>query len=374
MRRTDSISPLTPSTAKHAWLSRYPVKERIFIYYMSFFAAISLLTVLTNSLFGFAFSYNIKWLIILVFCTVMVALALRQVWTPWVHRIGIYLLTLVILPGAWLSSSGLTSPAIVYSIAMLLLINFLTTGLERFILNLMLIAINLALIALYYVHPDLYWSMAPEEQLLDWMANVAVMFVFIALQLSVLERAYERERMANQEKTERLERLSHTDPLTGVDNRLHLEQDIDACIVQARQSQTTFAVLIMDLDHFKRFNDFYGHLQGDECLKTIGSLLLRTVKRDSDRVYRFGGEEFLVLLPQTDLNAAQALAEQVRAQIKAAAIPHEQSLSSTVLTTTIGVAEYDDTITSAAAMIARADTALYEGKRAGRDQVCVWCA
>ncbi|MCB9507413.1 MAG: GGDEF domain-containing protein [Myxococcales bacterium] len=162
----------------------------------------------------------------------------------------------------------------------------------------------------------------------------------------------------------RLEELIRVDPLTGLPNRVALEQQLDSFVARARES-SPLGVVIVDLDHFKRLNDTHGHLAGDDALAAAASAIAATA-RTADVVARLGGEEFVVAAPMTGVDGARQLAERVRA-----AIADLKVVDGTVgLRASCGVATWRDG-DSAAAMLARADSALRIAKRSGRDRVVV---
>ena len=127
---------------------------------------------------------------------------------------------------------------------------------------------------------------------------------------------------------------------------------------------------MLDIDHFKAYNDYYGHLQGDECLRRIGRILTQWTKRPADLAVRYGGEEFACILPDTDLPGAVAVAEHIRQAIVQAAIPHEKSLIDGWVTASFGVASmHCSGHQSVEALVGQADTMLYQAKAAGRNRV-----
>ncbi len=353
----------------HAYRSHYSVKERIFLLYMIFISFLAVLTIFTNILYRLDFSFNYKWLGLGAFCTGMGFLALKGIRTALIHRIGMYVLAFGILPLSWLSSSGLVSPSIMYSIVMMLLINFLLEGKERFAVNALFLMENLGLISLYRYRPQMFKTLSGEEQFLDWMINVPIVFIFIALLLIVFERAYEKERQQSSEKTRKLEILSKTDPLTGLANRLNLEHDIDSLIQEQRTGGQGFSLIILDVDRFKIYNDTYGHLQGDVCLKMISRILQESTKSCESAVYRFGGEEFLIILPGEGSSGAMVFAQQLKEDIAQAAIPFENSEISPVVTVSMGITFTADPETRTAVLLKQADTALYQAKLSGRNRI-----
>ncbi|WP_280540196.1 sensor domain-containing diguanylate cyclase [Chromohalobacter sp. 11-W] len=161
---------------------------------------------------------------------------------------------------------------------------------------------------------------------------------------------------------------SLVDPLTKLGNRRMLENRLDVALPLTRRLDCTVSVLMMDVDHFKPYNDYYGHPAGDECLVQISGVLRDTFRRETDIVVRLGGEEFLVLLIDTPSQEAWRLADAMRGMIQAMGIPHEYSPTAKVVTVSVGVvtsppgvgADIDD-------MIACADEALYACKAQGRN-------
>jgi diguanylate cyclase (GGDEF)-like protein len=160
-----------------------------------------------------------------------------------------------------------------------------------------------------------------------------------------------------------LSQQAQTDELTGALNRRGLLQQLEAVHANAVQGQASYALMMVDVDHFKAINDLHGHAQGDQVLQTV-SANLRAALRSDDRVGRWGGEEFCVLLPRTQLRDAEQLAQRVATRI---ATPN----SGIRVTVSIGVSEYGPTDLDLQAVIRRADDALYEAKETGRNRVVV---
>jgi diguanylate cyclase (GGDEF)-like protein len=175
-----------------------------------------------------------------------------------------------------------------------------------------------------------------------------------------------------------VEHESITDPLMGIYNRRYLEPRLEDEVARALRYHTPLSVLLIDIDHFKRVNDVHGHPVGDQVLQGIARCVLQAV-RESDIVARYGGEEIIVLAPNTPLNTARRLAERLRAMIEAAsfALPVSQTgARAGVLrvTASIGVASLGQQARDARTLIRRADEALYKAKEAGRNRVEVAAA
>ena len=177
-----------------------------------------------------------------------------------------------------------------------------------------------------------------------------------------LTSVFNRMLVSLREHRTELERLSSTDVLTGLSNRRHLMSTLDGELERARRGKQTFSILMLDVDHFKAYNDEHGHQAGDEVLARLGAMLRESV-RAYDCAARYGGEEFLVMLSATDRAAAAAVAERIHERFRG------ERFEGGPVTVSIGVAEYPADGDRVDAVIARADAALYDAKRAGRDRV-----
>lgn len=185
-------------------------------------------------------------------------------------------------------------------------------------------------------------------------------------EFAALERA-RRELHQRQRLEDELKRQATTDPLTGLFNRRHYEALFEREVRRARRYNRPLALCVLDLDYFKRINDSYGHSAGDTAL-TVCADVCRAVLRDSDIAGRLGGEEFIILLPDTDVAGATRVAERLRVLLASTDVVARQQRFR--LTATIGVTELRPEDQSINDLILRADQALYEGKRAGRNRVC----
>jgi diguanylate cyclase (GGDEF)-like protein len=167
-----------------------------------------------------------------------------------------------------------------------------------------------------------------------------------------------------------LRSLAFLDGLTGVANRRRFDEALDAECRRCRRSGAPLALIMVDIDHFKAYNDFYGHQNGDACLRAIAMTLKARFGRSHDLVARYGGEEFVCLMPECDLAAGRAKADEIRAAVVALRIPHCTSPSCDVVTISVGIAVADTTSECTATdLVAAADRGLYQAKRAGRNQV-----
>ena len=169
-------------------------------------------------------------------------------------------------------------------------------------------------------------------------------------------------------KTPRLHDRAILDSLTGLFTRWHFDIRIEEMFRLARRYATPFSLVLMDIDHFKRVNDTHGHRAGDAALREIASVVTTSI-RNCDSAFRYGGEEFAILLPETTADGAALLAERLRAKVKA----HPLKTDGAVVRVTIslGVAEYGPNLSSHGELIGLADRALYKVKQDGRDAVAI---
>ncbi|KGK42579.1 diguanylate cyclase [Nitrincola sp. A-D6] len=180
------------------------------------------------------------------------------------------------------------------------------------------------------------------------------------------------ERKKNEEELLRLQHelqeLSFKDALTGVANRRMFDERLEAEWMHAQRHQQPLSLIMIDIDLFKQYNDMYGHVQGDSCLKQVAQTLNSAVLRSGDFFARFGGEEFVLILPQTEIDAAVKVAERCRKLIFKQQIPHPASDVSSVLTISIGVGTHTPARQDQASdFIEAVDRRLYASKQQGRN-------
>jgi diguanylate cyclase (GGDEF)-like protein len=173
------------------------------------------------------------------------------------------------------------------------------------------------------------------------------------------------------EQINMIKRLSMHDQLTSLPNRHFFEEQVATEWRRALREKVPMSLMMIDIDHFKNYNDTHGHLQGDVALRVVAKAFSETLKRPGDFIARWGGEEFIVLLTNVDLQQAVFLAEKLRKKIESAEIPLLDNSGNTKLTVSIGVDSWKHSQTkSLDALIVSADNYLYTAKRNGRNQVC----
>ena len=244
---------------------------------------------------------------------------------------------------------------------------------------LLVILMTTGLAALYHHWPGIIAFMLPlwGTALLAGIQNhphTEVRFlilwgIFTAILLygrRILKRWYDEAWNTHQENMrliQRLESIANQDALTGTANR----RALNAYLAEIWQQKTPLALMMIDVDYFKRYNDHYGHQAGDDCLSTVAQVLKMAVRAEGDLVARYGGEEFVIALPGVSLARATSIAERIQQKINEAAIPHEASAVASVVTVSMGVVASDGTVPMET-LIARADSALYQAKNKGRNR------
>lgn len=188
----------------------------------------------------------------------------------------------------------------------------------------------------------------------------------IGFMFDISERKKTEEKLISLQKE--LQELSFKDGLTGVANRRMFDSVMELEWANARRNKQSLSLIMIDIDYFKQYNDHYGHIQGDDCLKRVAQVLSSAGTRARDFSARFGGEEFVLVLPETEAESAYKVAERCRKLIANENIPHEKSQSGQLLTVSLGVGSiipsHDDEPT---AFIEEVDRRLYQAKQKGRN-------
>ncbi len=202
---------------------------------------------------------------------------------------------------------------------------------------------------------------------------------FVFLQSVVLSRRYSKaftrieelfqEKTKLEGETLTFQTLSYIDSLTGLANRRRMDEYLRQEWQRSRRNGTALSMIMLDIDFFKQYNDRYGHPAGDEVLRAVAAALEKSARRPADFIARYGGEEFVVLLPDTGLDGAHALAEIIRKRIMELLIPHEGSSVAEVLTVSLGCASMVPTEEKTSGeLLVMADRMLYDAKKAGRNR------
>lgn len=187
-----------------------------------------------------------------------------------------------------------------------------------------------------------------------------------------ITKARIRNHIRLKQQADLLESLSLLDALTGIPNRRRFDEALASELKRALRDGTPLSLLMIDIDHFKQYNDYYGHGAGDGCLQRVAAELSQGVVRPSDLVARYGGEEFVVILPETDQASALQIAERLRQRIEKLGLTHACSAAEPVVTISVGVATQASIPENFLPQMLSdaADKALYMAKEGGRNRVC----
>jgi diguanylate cyclase (GGDEF)-like protein/PAS domain S-box-containing protein len=183
--------------------------------------------------------------------------------------------------------------------------------------------------------------------------------------------AISRDMTEHKDLEQKLASLATLDGLTGIANRRHFDEHLEKEWARARRDGTALSLLLIDVDHFKKYNDRYGHQSGDACLKSIAQVLAAQARRPADIAARYGGEEFVLLLPDTDRAGCELIGSKVQDSLAVLGINHELNLPSQKVTVSIGgaIAAFHDAKASSASLVEAADRALYAAKDEGRNRL-----
>jgi diguanylate cyclase (GGDEF)-like protein len=206
-------------------------------------------------------------------------------------------------------------------------------------------------------------------------SGLAGLMLCVYLLVSVLKRMEFGARQALHAANARLERQALTDALTGIPNRHRFDQVLEEEWARHERAGLPLSIALVDADFFKAFNDEYGHLVGDECLRMVAKVIQSSVRRPGDFCARFGGEEFVIVLPNTDEAGAVRTAEMIRDRMRELRIAHARSAVGPHVTVSIGIsttiptrdASYQDLLNDA-------DMAMYRAKASGRDRIVLAAA
>ncbi len=335
-------------------------------------AAEALLTLLSMIYIKRNESYPVFWVGVLV-CTVTLAeLVLHEKLEQLAKNMIIYGIALVLIP-AWVMVRGsIAIGAILYIFVILLSLNLVATKLQRYIINPCLFVFLVAVMS-YEYYKNKFIAIVPveEEIALYYSLVVPLAFILVMWMVVVMIDKHKSDHKSLVLKNEELRRMMRIDTLTGLYNKQFLNEQIKSYMSMSRRSEVPLSVIVIDIDYFKYYNDHYGHIQGDRCLVRVAEIINYSVMRDSDSVFRFGGEEFVVLLYNVKAMDALMVGQRIVDNIRDAKIKHNGSHIDDYVTVSAGLFTFDGKKEMTTNSVIRmADEALYIAKNEGRNRIC----
>jgi len=204
----------------------------------------------------------------------------------------------------------------------------------------------------------------------DWNPDFLTEAINLRLTKQELVTSLTNTNKQQEALNKRLEAISTVDGLTNLANRRYFDDALQRELLRAQRAKTPISLILLDIDFFKQYNDEYGHLAGDNCLRLISTVLQENVKRPGDMAARYGGEEFCIIMPDTDQRGVMKLAEQIKQDVESLNIPHNKSRITNHVTVSMGIASMVPGLqVTTNTLINAADKALYTAKKDGRNLI-----
>lgn len=216
-------------------------------------------------------------------------------------------------------------------------------------------------------------SISVTEGNFEKIVVMIVAIIFMVIMVGMLKKKFDRKNQELMDSNNKLQALVTIDPLTGLSNRRALDDIYEMYLAHAIRNRQPISCIIIDIDDFKQINDTFGHLKGDECLQYAADVLDRSVKRASDFVGRYGGDEFVILLPDTDEDGVKFVSDRLRSEMAKMRVVDATSTQIMDLTVSAGLATMiPDANAEKSILLKYADRALYEAKRQGKNRMVVY--
>ena len=345
--------------------SNVPLRERLY-YGMS---AAGLVSAIVGFISTLMVGLSLSGILAAASCSItLIAISIYAVKTKNFDRASILSSTvfnLLIFPINFIYAGGIDGGMPIYFVMGIFAAFLLLKGKIRNILILLYLIVYIALFFVAYYNPDIIVPFpSAEGRIVDLIFAMVIVSLFTGVVISIIGYEYSIEHEKAELLNHRLHQVAIKDPLTNLFNRRYLMQQLKYQIGKAKQEEYALALIIFDIDFFKKINDTYGHLIGDEVLKKFSELILSQV-RGNDFVGRYGGEEFFLILVETDSEDALRLAERIRKKVSSS-ILSEKIAGPITISGGIGIYQHEMNVEQ---LIAVADKNLYKAKFAGRNKI-----
>lgn len=312
------------------------------------------------------------WLLIVLTALATAEASLRVKKIQIIRELTLIMSNFIFLPLGLYLAGSITTPASIYVLLLVINVCLLAEGLRRLVYFFAIAVITFLFIVIELYFPDLliFKTTSVEENLQLWsivyLGVAWVVFREVSSVVNVL--ASHRKRLTEMNRD--LYHENTIDGLTNAFNKKYLMEVLDASLLGLRRKNSSLGILLLDIDDFKAYNDGYGHMKGDDCLKEVVSVINGCLHRDSDRIFRFGGEEFVIILDSTDLEGAVNVAQKILDSFRRRGIVHEYSPTAPYVTGSIGIAVFgrQHLNLSRDDLLKYPDEAMYEAKKGGKNQ------
>jgi len=366
---------------KHIYFLRhteeYHYKARILVFTHSYILALGLISLSAHLILGIHKQEMPFWIFLCIFAFLILEASLRiqnleKLMTFSSAILSIY--SFIVVPIGIYISGSITTPSSLYVMVVVGMVALLGTGRINTIRLLFILVVCLSFIVIESFFPQLILTYASHHNndMVDWIFSFLLFLIFVFAFISKVRVLIEENEYNLMVQKEMLQKLSMIDPLTELFNKRWLDETFDRLMSQLNRKNSNFIVITIDIDHFKKYNDTYGHIQGDKCLKDLAAILIHSVNRASDNVIRTGGEEFILLLENTDYDGGVKIVKNIRRNLANAAIEHKNSDVKPILTISMGltVIGKEQSTLPIKDILHYSDAALYKAKESGRDQCC----
>lgn len=282
-------------------------------------------------------------------------------------------LAIIVIPlGVYLSGS-ITSPSIIYVFVGISLISFLASDKLRIFLNSFIIVFCLSFIYMEFKYPYAINIEVPtyRENLEDWSIVFIIILLFFNKLISAIRKLLKKKSETIIQQKNELYIMSITDYLTNLYNKKYLYEILEGFVEKLNNFNESFILIALDIDHFKIYNDTYGHIEGDVCLKNVASIFLESVTKDMGYVFRFGGEEFVIALNASSFDYGVSIINTINDKLSKKCIENINSPTSNRVTLSMGIVlfEKEDNLNyDVNYLLHNLDSALYKAKENGRNQ------
>lgn len=355
-------------------------EQRLIVYANLILCILSFLSMLTTLILvivkphGYSLNINfltynsIFWLIGFLTTLIVAESVLHENYYKISRLISLYLYSFIFYPIGMYISGANSIPAMYYVLC-IVLFNVIANKKERLIINPFLFLFTYIYIIISYQFPDLL-PPAPSKKTIYilFLIDIPVILILTAFFVGAMVETFRKEHAKIKKQNNKLEQIVQSDRLTGLYNKSYLNEQLPILLNNAYNHKSPLAVFFVDIDFFKNYNTLYGNIKGDSCLIEVANILKKNCTNITNHIYRFGGEEFIIILPDTEPDSARILAESIKEDFHIRQIDNYRSSICNYITVSIGIHCYSGLFkTTTDQVVKKADSALYTVKRKGRD-------